>query len=329
MIYFYEITMRYFNKMALTYKFNPRISRKLNGLLGLDNYHSVIALLQDWGIIILAGIVANHYFYLYPFCLFIIGSRQRALGTLFHDAAHGVAAKNRKLNFLVGSIFSGYWIFLSLPQYKLTHVKNHHAYLGDENIDPDFKYYIDLGLYDPSLTGSNFLLRHVVAVLFLLKVPNYLYYLIKNRASSIASYPLDFTLMLLQWSIVISITVYYQVFHLIILYWLIPLVTAYAVIGYFIEIAEHYPLMGKSNEVIHLSRNRFSHWIEDLFFSIHNENYHLTHHLRPGIPFWNMKKSHEIMMEDGNYRKVNEEFGGIFISKNSILSLLFQLSTRQ
>ena len=67
---------------------------------------------------------------------------------------------------------------------------------------------------------------------------------------------------------------------------------------------------------LHSTRNRFSHPIEAALFSMHNENFHLVHHLRPDIPFWNVARAHRVMMRCPAYAQVNARFGGIFVSSN-------------
>ena len=314
--------MKTTQQQPINYKFSEEISQDLGKLAKLDNYHCVLALLQDWLVISAAIIITERYFYLYPLCLLIIGSRQRALSTLFHDAAHRRAAKSKILNLMIGTVFSGFWLFQSILRYRESHVKCHHCHLGDKNIDPDFQYYIENGLYDPSLKASEFLLKHVVSALLLLKAPGYIIYLVKNRISFAKSSPLEFILILLCWILVFLSAYYYGLIKMIILYWLVPLFTTHMIIGYFIEMSEHYPFLGTSKEIMHLSRNRFSHWAEGLFFSIHNENYHLIHHLRPDIPFWNMVKTHKVMLQDKKYETINQNFGGIFFSSNGQKSLI-------
>jgi fatty acid desaturase len=100
------------------------------------------------------------------------------------------------------------------------------------------------------------------------------------------------------------------------LYWLVPYLTVFQVLTWFIEISEHYPLVAHAKIDIDATQNRFSHPIEAFFTSIHNENFHLVHHLFPAVPFWNMKKAHQILLKDPVYAQKNASFGGIFISSN-------------
>jgi fatty acid desaturase len=106
------------------------------------------------------------------------------------------------------------------------------------------------------------------------------------------------------------------------LLWFIPLLTTSVVVGWFNELSEHYPLIGLHKNELYMTRNRFSHWIEHFLFNTHNENYHLVHHIRARIPYWNLKKAHAVLCQDPNYAKVNQGIGGIFASSNGAPSLL-------
>ncbi|XWK91415.1 MAG: fatty acid desaturase [Phormidium sp.] len=67
---------------------------------------------------------------------------------------------------------------------------------------------------------------------------------------------------------------------------------------------------------LYMSRNRHSHWLENFLTGMHNESYHLVHHLNPTIPFWNLPKAHQIYLRDKNYALFDRQAGGIFISAN-------------
>lgn len=85
--------------------------------------------------------------------------------------------------------------------------------------------------------------------------------------------------------------------------------------------SEHYPLMNNSIN-LYKTRNRHSHWLEKFLTGMHNESYHLVHHLNPAIPFWNVPKAHQIYLQDKNYDQFDRQAGGIFISANNTPSLI-------
>lgn len=58
---------------------------------------------------------------------------------------------------------------------------------------------------------------------------------------------------------------------------------------------------------------------------MHGDNYHLTHHLFAGIPFWNLKKAHDVLMDDERYAAANRGCGGIFTAKGDAKSCIGQI----
>lgn len=297
-------------------RFSKPIADELAKLGVLDNWHSLAAVAAGYLIIAAAVVAGETSAWLYPLAVFVIGARQRALTTLLHDAAHGRAARSKWLNALVGSFLSGYLIFQAFRPYRQSHVINHHWYLGNPKRDPDFQLYLDAGLYS-GLTPAGFFWRQVVSTMFLLNAPVYLWYVAKHRLIALVGSKTESACVTVFWGLILMAVHAFGAWRLLLLYWVVPYITAFVVIGRFIEIAEHFPMLGASGAttVLHSTRNRFSHPLEGLFFSMHNENYHLVHHLRPEIPFWNLRRAHWKMLQDPEYRWVNKQFGGIFVSR--------------
>ncbi|MEO1433182.1 MAG: guanitoxin biosynthesis L-arginine gamma (S) hydroxylase [Cyanobacteria bacterium J06633_8] len=310
------------------YKFDTSIQKEIKQLSKLDNWHCIQALLEDYFFIIVS-IFMTYYvsWYFYPLAILIIGARQRALATLLHEAAHKTLAKNKYLNFVVGTLFSGYLILQTFTGYKKSHVDYHHKYFGHPFLDPDYYFHISEGLYNPR-NSSSFIKKYIMMPLLLAKVPNYLYSLIKDRLSIKKTKRIETVLMLAYLVAIAAFSWIVNCEHLIILFWLIPYLTTFQIIGWFIELSEHYPLVGDNEIDIYMTRNRKSHWLEAFFLSIHNENYHLDHHLNPVTPFWNLPKAHTIRLRDSNYAKINHFTGGIFISSNKCHSIIQTLIKR-
>jgi fatty acid desaturase len=307
------------------YKFSLKIRKQLKLLTKLDNWHGLLALLEDYTII-LSSILVTCYWssWFYPFALLMIGSRQRALATLLHESAHGMLARNGFLNWMLGTFLSGYLIFQQMAAYKKSHCFNHHRYLGHPELDPDFKFYLAEGLYE-SIDRSSFLLKYIVQPLFLLRVPVYLVYLIQHRLFAKDNDRRESLVLLSYWSAIVGFSIWLGFWDELILFWLVPYFTTFQVLGWFIELSEHYPLLGNSTIDLYLSRNRFSPWYEAFFTSMHNENFHLAHHLFPKVPFWNQPKAHEVLINDYNYRLHNELTGGIFLPYNHRPSILLHI----
>lgn len=295
-------------------KFDKEILLKIKELYRYDNWHAVLAILYDYLIIIFSIFLSEQSYWFLPLTILLIGSRQRALATILHEASHSALTKNKKFGQILGTYFSGYLIFQSWNSYCVSHVKNHHPKLGTDS-DPDYKYYKDSGIFQ-TYSRIEFLWRFCVSQILCLKLFRNFKYLIKNRLFSDITGTELFKLLLSQ-LILFVIGTYFVGYKFYVIYWLLPYLTAFQMITWFIELSEHYPMIQTAKNNLEVSRNRFSHAIEHFFTGIHGENYHLIHHLFPAIPFWNLEKAHKILMKDFDYQEVNKDFGGIFFSKNN------------
>jgi len=306
------------------HKFSKEISLQLNSLLSLDNWHAVIAVAYDYVVIGIAVLLYIFDSCFYPLSILIIGSRQRAFSTLLHEAAHSRLAKNKKLNYFIATYLTGYLIFWEYNIFVDSHVKDHHLYLGDKLNDPDYSYHREAGLYNLQ-ARKDFIVKYIIKPFFLGSALSYVKYVFFNRAPTTFRYKKHAMLMLSYLFSIIFISTYLNIFEYIFLLWIVPLFTIFPIIGWFVELSEHYPLVSEHNIDLYMTRNRFSSFFEAMIFSIHSENFHLVHHLRPGIPFWNLKKAHEILLEDSEYKRINEKMGGIFFSLNNQESFISKI----
>lgn len=305
-----------FQKIIEKHIFDSAIKKKIKALCELNNYSGVLALLTDYFLIGLAIYMAQVSLWYYPLTVLIIGSRQRALATILHEAAHRTLAKNRKLNQILGTYFSGYLIFQTWDAYSRSHVINHHAHLGSPVFDPDLRHYIESGVFD-SQTKKQFFLAHLIAPIFCVNIFSTIGYLLNNRLLN-SAHKSEFAKMILVLAIFIGLGGASVGWEFFFMYWLIPYLTTFQVITWFIELAEHYPLVRDAKIDLYATRNRFSHPVEAFFTAMHSENFHLIHHLFPGIPFWNLNKAHQILLADPEYARVNADFGGKFLSGNYV-----------
>jgi fatty acid desaturase len=314
--------------MAITSKhhihqFGKSIKAEIKSLVKLDNWHCILALLEDYFFIFIS-IFATYYitWFLYPLAVLVIGSRQRALATLLHEAAHGTLARNKYLNFAIGSFFSGYLIFQTFSSYRNSHVRFHHGHLGDPTLDPDYKFHIHEGLYDDIVSPKSFKIKFFILPLLLFKVPIYLRSLITQRLFEKEGKTAENILMVSFIGAIVICSILLNFWKIIIIFWLIPYLTIFQLLGWFIEISEHYPLVKIYDIDIYMTRNRKSHWLEAFFTGMHNEGYHLVHHLNPSIPFWNLHKAHKIYLQDHTYAGLEQLAGGIVVSSNNAPSIL-------
>ncbi|MCB1191904.1 MAG: fatty acid desaturase family protein [Leptospiraceae bacterium] len=311
-------------KSFTSYKFSKKINDEIHLLVTKDNWHCFLALLEDYFFIVISIIITYKIsWYFYPLAMLIIASRQRALATLLHESAHKTLAKNKYLNFILGTFFSGYLVFQIMNSYYKSHVQHHHGNFGDKELDPDFKYMMQEGIYQNNQKPNQFIQKNIIAPMFLTKVPSYFRSILTQRLFE-KDNRFELFVLVCWWSFIVFCLSWVNLLHLLVFFWLLPYLTVFQVIGWFIELCEHYPLMN-NNVNLHMSRNRHSHWIEAFFTSIHNENYHLVHHLQPKIPFWNIPKAHQTFLSDPNYKGFDCKQGGILISSNQAESIIKNL----
>ncbi len=318
------------------YSFDSSIKKELSCCFKLDNYHGLLQLLEDWFIIIVSIIFSRWVWQhqsiglgLVAYCIniFVIGARMRALADLLHQATHETLAKNKTLNFLLGTFPSGYLILQSYSGYRQSHVLCHHGRFGDSQQDPDYVGLQENGLYGKNLSNQT-VRRYLWNIFYPSTTLTYLRYLLKNRIlhpqEQFREKLSRLTYLLLLQAVLTGL----GWGEILLLYWWIPLITTANWLGAFIELFEHYPLMeltipDTEEELnrpelqdiqtrsidISMSRNRLCSLAENFWVGTHWEGYHLVHHLFPGIPSWRFKQAHHILMQDPVYAARNQTYG--------------------
>ncbi|MGW5049837.1 fatty acid desaturase [Actinokineospora sp. NPDC004072] len=302
-------------------KLSPHIRRELRKLCKLDNYHAVLALLFDYAVIAFAVyLCVGVSYWFYPVSLVLIGSTQRALVNILHEASHKVLTRNGVLNVVLGTVFSGHLVFHMYNPYRSSHIGFHHRYLGDPEKDPDYGFHVEIGIYDPTLSNRAFFLRNILFAVLGMRTLEYVRYVVEDRLlfrkDQIAvSMPISLRaerwLMGAVWVVLIAVFAVTGVLLEFALFWLVPLFTTAVAIGWLSELAEHYPLPESEDKQILMTRNRHGWAVERFLLGRHNDNYHLVHHLNTGVPFWNMKKAHNVLLGDPAYARWDGLWAGI------------------
>ncbi|MGY6645394.1 MAG: fatty acid desaturase [Salinarimonas sp.] len=303
------------------YSFEGDINRRLAALRP-DDYTGLLYILKDYAVIIgCALIVTNVSWWLYPLAVILIGAHQRGLTTISHDAAHRILARTTWWNYFLGITFAAYPLFQRHYSYRISHVYRHHPHLGDPSKDPDLKFFLQTGVYEVQ-HPTRYFFNIVVLPILGGATLDYLKYIWENRFK-ISEHPdshLDIRKIRLDtigffafWGLVIGASVYFGLFLELLLFWVIPYLTVFQVLGWFIEIAEHSPMCESENKNIYLTRNRKGNWLERILFGVNLDEYHLEHHLSPGIPFWHLHRAQQIRVQDPEYAKVAQSWGGLFV----------------
>jgi fatty acid desaturase len=241
----------------------------------------------------------------YVLAVIVIGSRINGLGALMHDAAHYRGYANRKLNDFVGELLA-LPTSASMAGYRNSHFA-HHRELNSEN-DPDWQRNLGLKEYEfPASPGS--VLVHTVQYLSGLKIATAVGGFHKNKetrdiAAAVTRARLFFFAALLVSSIALGF------WKLLLLYWIVPLMTVFLAIRYIRSVAEHYAV--EHENVLNESRTVMAPFWELWLIAPWGLNYHLEHHLFPGVPCFRLGELHRLLMTKHPYPQIAHVTQGYF-----------------
>lgn len=273
------------------------IRSELSSLQDKDNWHNIIYLGIDWLVIaaaIAATLVTGTNPVVYVVALVLIGSRQRALMNLVHQASHKKLFKNRTANDWVGKLVAAFPILTSLSAYTCAHCR-HHGFLWHQQKDPDAARYEALGLVTPPSDRKKFGLLHLLRPMLLLHAAHNVW-----AALSWDGEPRSETLSRAAfWGIILLGVILLGWTVPFVLFWVVPFLTTFQVFRYWAEMAEHAGL--RSNNPWMATRNWTGSIIERELFGPHSDYYHLTHHLFPLIPHYRIHTAHHLLMRVPEY----------------------------
>jgi len=226
----------------------------------------------------------NGAWWIYLISVFIIGSRQYALGeVLVHDASHGNLSSNRRINNVLGTALS--WLFLFTFQgYRRFHLQHHNLSLGD----PENSIYEQYEDWRLPISGSPLSTLHVFWLLILRPIFGIVAFFQAYTTVSDLYWDRDFkenSFMFFTW--VIGLIIFWQVGILweFFIYWVVPYFYVFATMNYWSEISDHYRCgVSETRTYIGWGWNR-------LFGG--NLGYHIIHHKYPGIPWFNLRIAHQ------------------------------------
>lgn len=102
------------------------------------------------------------------------------------------------------------------------------------------------------------------------------------------------------WVAIIALVAGCDLWWEVLLYWLLPLSTFFMAILYLRDLGEHF---GMPAPGICASRTVLAGPLERLLICQHGVNFHAEHHLLPSVPFFRLRRLHDLLMEDVRYRR--------------------------
>ncbi|MCS6959642.1 MAG: fatty acid desaturase [Pseudanabaenaceae cyanobacterium SKYGB_i_bin29] len=189
------------------------------------------------------------------------------LGTVIHDASHGVAHRNRIVNAVMGHISALLQGFV-YPVFTRVHMQ-HHAHVNDPENDPD--HFVSTG-------GPLWL----IAVRFFY---HEVFFFQRRLWRKWELWEWFFSRLLLV--IVLTLGYYYGFLSYILTYWFGPAGIMGLLLGLFFDYLPHRPFQERSRWK---NARVYPGWLLNILLL--GQNYHLIHHLWPNIPWYNYQPAY-------------------------------------
>jgi len=267
-------------KFCETAGFSARIKALHRPLL----WRSAAGLASDWGLILAAFACVLAWGWLaVPPALLIIGNRQRALGNLMHDAAHGSFGANRSQADVIAQFCLFRPMCNDLALYRAEHFA-HHRRLGVPGHDPDLIHCED----DLTKSWAGLWWRHVADMAawkgsVLAHIP-------RAPAAERCWFAIWWGGLLALLALLISPRAALEFLAL----WLAARATTFHAITIFREISDHAGL--RPGTLLGFSRNTTARGVLNALFHPHHNGLHLVHHLNPGMPFHALPAAHRLLL---------------------------------
>jgi len=278
-------------------------------------------LLQGWGRLsasraaLLAGVIAAG--------ALVMLAKQHAFGVILHDASHGRLFADRRWNDLVCNWTCGFPILLSTAGYRIVHLP-HHLFINTDN-DPTWKQFVlreRLAFPMPRRRMARLLAGDLVAF-----VPRGFALLRRVFAGARGEADAPSTLsrsdrlqMTAFWLLVLGAVAWSGTTAYFVVLWVLPRVSLLVAVDRIRLFAEH-DLDGHADE---FQRTRIVRgtWLERQLLAPLNINYHVEHHLFPGVPLYRIPELHRLLMQQPEYRAAVRIWPSYVSGRDSLFSHL-------
>lgn len=289
-----------------------RCSNQLAALHQKATWVSLYWLFLDICIIILCSVAFYLSPLLFPVCGVLAGSSMKAMTNHCHDASHNNIFKELKYNRWLAKFFLMPLMFLDYKIYHLEHGL-HHGELASK-CDPDAVIRI------PDIKSSYSDIRSFLIVI-LPDIFNFKFWVKSTFGWLFKVKGLARVYILLWW--LGLFTAISALFGLtagtsFLIFWFLTRATVFHLIKVYDEACDHAYLNG--NSIVKATRSMPNNLLTPLLYP-ENDNFHIAHHLFPGIPMPNLKEAHKLLMNIKEYRD-GEHLNAFFFGKNSVLKSL-------
>jgi fatty acid desaturase len=272
-------------------------AKTLRRLSRLSPWRTGMALAADWAVIALAILVSewSGNWLVYLMAIPVIAGGMHGLGALMHEFAHYRFVRNKALSDAVGDILAAWPLLATTDGYRRNHLA-HHRYT---NTDKDPDWVIKLGKRRFTFPHEmRFALLNVLGYFIgvnSLRDLGEAYHRIKEDDSASRGYKIA---RLSYYVAIVALLVVFGWWQEALLYWVVPYLTVFFLLLYIRVVAEHFgPTLEHDHELTG-TRTVIPLPLEAWFFAPHGLNYHLEHHLYPGVPFYRLRDLHAVLMRN-------------------------------
>jgi fatty acid desaturase len=272
--------------------------RRLAELSRLDTAR-VFRIVAFDALVIAAAVIASERWWsppVYVLAVMVIGGRLMGMFSVgLHDGGHGLLARDRQLNDRLARLLSAPALLGDLRAFRGAHFP-HHRHVNAA-ADPDL---VDTQRWY-GLSPWRRAWRLILALLGLRIV------LVVAAVVRTGAWPHRVLAMAIPAALVAGVALGLTPLRLLALYWIVPLTTWGMFLNLLRAAAEHYPpgtAAGPHDRpAVFLTRDVQTTWFDTAFVMPHNVNYHLTHHLFPGVPFFQLPTLHREIARTEAYRR--------------------------
>jgi fatty acid desaturase len=218
---------------------------------------------------------------LVPFYLLAAASLH-GISLFTHEAVHGTLAKNRVLNALCGSLCA-IPVLQNFTAYRVLHLR-HHQHLGEEN-DPD--HYASYTRWTWLVFVMNWLRLLIGYPIYITAIPilGFKHGTTRERLGILAEVSATLLLFWVAWKWVPHLWLWHGRF--------IPMLFINSMVN--IRGMSQHTLLEHADDDVRGTRTILTYPVVRFFMC--NENYHLEHHLYPGVPWHHLPKVHNALKQ--------------------------------
>jgi len=300
-------------------------SDELRALSRRSGLRATAAIARQWAVIVATVVVVSRIgtWWAYLIGIVVVATRQHGLATLVHDGAHHLLYRNHRANDVASDVLLAFPLYVSTRLYRRHHLVHHRLLNTPEDPDLDVvsvtrtrRDWVLIALGD--LTGIN-----LVKVVGTAGEFSMLALLGKGGREARAwlgrGQLVGFAVYL---AALVTVIVLTGTWHLYLLLWIVPSLTVLNFIFRLRSVAEH--VACATDEEFNASRTVLANVVERWLFAPCNINYHLEHHLFPGVPHHNLRRLRRRLVQNPDYGRRGTTCTSYVFGADSVLAAVLR-----